>query len=160
MKRATQGRRWQRIISSPLRRCADFAQALARRQAIPLGLDKRLMEMDFGAWEGHTPAAVMAQDPDALARFWAAPHESPPPDGERLVDFEARVLAAWRDVVDGADHQRLLLITHGGVMRVLLCHLQGLPAAALLEIEVKHAALFAVRAAGKAGAPPTPVLVE
>ncbi len=43
---------WQRIVSSPLRRCAEFAEALGERHGIPVAVDARLAELGYGVWEG------------------------------------------------------------------------------------------------------------
>jgi alpha-ribazole phosphatase len=137
-------RRWQHIITSPLIRCAHFAQALAERCAIPLTQDARIQEIHFGEWEGRTAAELMRIDADALARFWQNPLENPPPQAEHLLDFKARVLAAWQDIQAQFAGQNVLLITHGGVMRVLLCHIRQQPLERLLEFDVPYAAMHAV----------------
>lgn len=139
---------WDRIIASPLARCAAFAQALAARRGIPLEIDERLREMHFGAWEGRTAAELMAEDADALARFWQNPGAYPPPDAEPLRDFQARVLHAWREIIRDHAGQRVLLVSHGGPMRVVLCDIRQHPVERLLELEVAHAALLAVRVNG------------
>lgn len=132
---------WDHIISSPLQRCADFAQALGQRHAIPLTFDERLKEMHFGAWEGRSTDELMATDADALQQFWTDPVKYTPPDAESLTHFSTRVLLSWRDIVNRYSNQKVLLVTHGGVIRVLLCHIQQSPIKNLLEFEVKHAAL-------------------
>ncbi|WP_434458037.1 alpha-ribazole phosphatase family protein [Stutzerimonas urumqiensis] len=132
--------RWQRILSSPLRRCADFAAVCAEAWGVPLRLDPRLMELDFGAWEGRTAAELMETDAEALGRFWRDPYAFTPPQGETMVDFERRVTAAIEDARAGEGD--VLVVTHAGVMRLLLARAQGLPRARLLEVEVRHAALI------------------
>lgn len=139
---------WDRIVASPLIRCAAFAQALAERRSIPFEIDARLGEMHFGAWEGRTAIEIMAEDTDALTRFWQNPAAYPPPDGEPLMDFQARVLAAWRDAARANAGRRVLLVSHGGPIRVVMCEIKQHPVERLLELEVAHAALFAVRING------------
>lgn len=149
---------WHAILSSPLSRCADFARALSQYLAIPLQLDARLAEMDFGDWEGRTAADLMALDAESLGRFWADPLAHPPPGGESLQTFQDRVLSFWRGVLgqpppdqppaqdQGRDtRQRILVITHGGVIRVILCEVLGWPLARLLELDVGHASLTGIR---------------
>ncbi len=136
--------RWERVVSSPLVRCAAFARAFARRHGLPLALDERLMEMYFGRWEGRSAAALLATDAEALTRFWQDPEGCPPPGGEPLARFRARVLAAWRDVLAAHAGRRVLLVTHGGVIRVLLAHLRSQPPARLLDIEVGHGSLHRI----------------
>lgn len=146
MRAATEGgHRWDRVITSPLGRCAAFAREFARRHSLPLTFDERIKELHFGAWEGRTATELMAEDPIALARFWADPDGHPPPTGEPLSHFQARVLAAWDNIVRSYTGQKILLVTHGGVIRILLCHVQQRPVGKLLEIEVKHGALYTLR---------------
>ncbi|TBU97328.1 histidine phosphatase family protein [Stutzerimonas kirkiae] len=136
------GSGWQRIISSPLRRCADFAIHLANERGLPLELADDLRELDFGEWEGRTAAELMDGQSEALGRFWDDPYAFTPPGGEPLAVFQARVLDGVRALVRRHAGQRLLLVTHGGVMRLLLAQARGLPRQRLLQVEVGHAGLF------------------
>jgi len=140
-----QPQQWERIISSPLRRCADFAHKLGQQHTLPVSLEPRFKEMHFGDWEGRSAAELMTTDEEALTRFWNDPVQCTPPAAELLLDFERRVLSAWADLLRDYLGEKILLVTHGGVIRVLLCHLQQRPIKQLLEIEVKHAALKQLR---------------
>jgi len=140
---------WDRIISSPLKRCAAFARYFAQQYAIPLSFDERIKEMHFGIWEGRSAEELMAEDADGLTRFWQDPDRYPPQEAERLSSFQARVLAAWNGFIESYGEQRILLVTHGGVIRVLLCHLQEKPIKQLLEIEVKHGSLHILNSRGQ-----------
>lgn len=132
------------VVSSPLARCAAFAQDYAQRHGLPLQYDARFQEMDFGAWDGRSAAEIAAADPGALEHFWRDPVAFPPPQAEPLLSFQARVLAAWRELPARYPSQRVLLITHGGVMRIILCHLQQRPLGELLSLSVPHAALHQI----------------
>jgi alpha-ribazole phosphatase len=136
---------WDRVISSPLARCAVFASAFARRQSLPCTLDPRLQEIHFGVWEGRAAAELMQTDAGALTRFWSDPLHNTPPDGEPLAHFQARVLDAWNDIVTAHAGQRILIVTHGGVIRVLICHVRQHPLAMLQTFEVKHGGLYCAR---------------
>jgi alpha-ribazole phosphatase len=143
MREATvaHGSCWDHIITSPLKRCADFAHMLGQQHSLPLTLDERFKEMHFGTWEGRSASELMTTDADALTQFWNNPLRHTPPQAESLADFEARVLSAWRDIVTRCIGEKTLLITHGGVIRVLLCHIRQHPIERLLEFEVGHAAM-------------------
>lgn len=136
---------WDGIVTSPLARCADFARALSERRGIPLRLDPRLAELDFGDWEGRIAAELMATEAEALGRFWADPVAHPPPGGEPLLAFQARVLAAWGELLRQDRGDRTLVISHGGVIRVILCQVLGYPLGRLLELDVGHASLRGIR---------------
>lgn len=137
---AVQGRRWDRILSSPLRRCSGFARQLAQKLGVTLSEEPRLREMHFGAWEGLSAAELMEQAPDALSRFFTNPLEYPPPGAEPLLQLQGRVLELWHELTGGAGS--LLLVTHGGPIRILLATFAARPLSELLQFEVGHAALF------------------
>lgn len=104
------------VWSSPLRRCRDLAQGL---QAPP-AIDERLAEMDFGAWEGRPWDDIPRRELDA----WAADVAGyAPPGGESPRALQQRALA----FVAGLAVPEAVLVTHAGVIRVLLAHWQGLP---------------------------------
>ena len=135
---------WDRLVSSPLQRCARFADELGAQLGLPVQLEKDLQELHFGAWEGQSTAALMDTSAEDLGRFWSDPYAFTPPDGEPVADFSARVLAAVERLHAAHAGERVLLITHGGVMKLLLAQARGLPREQLLNVEVAHASLHAL----------------
>lgn len=135
---------WDRLVSSPLQRCARFAHELGARLQVQVTLEKDLQELHFGAWEGQSAAALMDTDAHALGLFWADPYSFTPPDGEPVSDFSDRVLGAVSRLYQAYAGQRVLLISHGGVMRLLLARARGLPREQLLNVEVGHGGLFSL----------------
>ncbi len=138
---------WDRIVSSPLQRCARFAEELAERLALPLSLEPGLQELHFGDWEGHSAAQLMETDAEGLGLFWNDPYGFTPPNGEPVIEFSARVLAAVKKLHQAHAGERVLLISHGGVMRLLLANARGLPREQLLQVTVGHGALLAITVA-------------
>ncbi|MCG6117381.1 MAG: histidine phosphatase family protein [Aquimonas sp.] len=139
LRAAVHGRRYAGILSSPLRRCSEFAQELASALDCPLSLHDGLMEYDFGDWSGLTPAELHVDAPEALGRFWADPERHPPPGAESLAALEVRVRQALAGLPTGQGTQ--LVVTHGGVIRLLLCRARGLSLKAMPVLEVPHASL-------------------
>lgn len=135
---------WDRLVSSPLQRCARFAEELGAQLGLPVQLDKDLQELHFGTWEGQSAVALMETDAEALGLFWADPYSFTPPQGEPVVDFSTRVLAAVERLQAAYAGERVLLISHGGVMRLLLAQARGLPREQLLNVEVGHGTLFSL----------------
>ncbi|AWY40566.1 histidine phosphatase family protein [Pseudomonas putida] len=135
---------WDRLVSSPLQRCARFAEELAGQYGLPLEFDRNLQELHFGDWEGQSAAALMETDAEALGLFWADPYAFTPPEGEPVADFSVRVLAAVARLQSAYAGERVLLISHGGVMRLLLAQARGLPREQLLNVEVGHGALVSL----------------
>lgn len=136
---------WSRLVSSPLQRCARFAEELGAQLGLPVTLEQDLQELHFGAWEGRSAAALMETDADALGRFWSDPYGFTPPEGEPVSDFSARVLAAVQRLHQAYAGERVLLVSHGGVMRLLLARARGLLREQLLNVEVGHGGLFSLQ---------------
>ena len=136
---------WDRLVSSPLQRCARFAEELGARLNLPVSLEQDLQELHFGAWEGQSAVQLMETDAEALGLFWADPYSFTPPDGEPVEAFSQRVRDAVLRLHQLYAGQRVLLISHGGVMRLLLVQARGLPREQLLNVEVGHGGLFSLR---------------
>ncbi len=142
------GPAWSAVWSSPLVRCADFARDWSEEHGLPLTIDARLAEMDFGDWEGRSAAEIMCDDADGLAAFWQDPMTHPPPGGESLTAFATRVEAVWDAIRDTSPPGAgpVLVVTHGGVIRWLLARDAGLDGTSLSEIEVPPASLHLIGA--------------
>lgn len=122
------GERWDRILTSPLQRCQAFATRVSQRLAVPLHTDDRLREIGFGEWEGLSADTIIARyGEQRLTRYWSDADNWPPPGGERLGDFQQRVQAAWHDWSGRLAGQRILLVGHGGVIRVIVGEIMGTP---------------------------------
>ncbi|QIK38057.1 histidine phosphatase family protein [Caldichromatium japonicum] len=129
------------VISSPSRRCAEFAQSLASRLGLSLVLMDHLRERDFGDWEGLSAAEIPAAE---FARFLADPTGFNLPNAEPFGAFRARVLATWQALCASPSPHRLL-ITHGGVIRVLVAEVLRMDDTALPCLEVPPACLTRIR---------------
>jgi alpha-ribazole phosphatase len=144
MRGAVAGRAWDLIVSSPLRRCAAFAEALARELGVRCRYEAELREMSFGAWEGRSTAELMQTDAERLRFFWADPSAHTPPGGESLAQLHSRVMAAWRRIVTDRDSGRVLIVTHSGPIRLLRAAQSHTALSALLSIDVPHGALISI----------------
>lgn len=113
---------WTRVVSSPLIRCRDFAEALGERAGLPVSVDARFREVGFGSWEGRTPAQIRSEEPEAYAAFFSDPLDSRPEGAEPLPDFAARVAAAFDDCLREHAGEHVLLVAHAGVIRASLAH--------------------------------------
>jgi alpha-ribazole phosphatase/probable phosphoglycerate mutase len=132
---------WDAIVASPLRRCSEFAHALADRHGIAIRLEDRLMEIGFGVWEGYTGEEIRRQDGEALRRFYADPVRNRPEGAEPLEHFVARVLSAWNEIVTECEGGHVLVVCHAGVMRAVVAHLLEIELVAAYRIRVDNAAV-------------------
>jgi alpha-ribazole phosphatase len=136
---------WQAIVTSPLKRCAQFASALADELGLCTHVEPGLREMSFGDWEGVSFDVVRARWPDLLKQFSRNPAAATPPNGESLQQLMDRVLPAWHDVVERHRGQHVLLVAHGGVNRVILGHVLAMDDTALTRLQVPYAGLSRVQ---------------
>lgn len=117
-----------RMVASPLLRARQTAEIALGPRAAELSFDPDLREISHGAWEGRTLAEIHAEDGDTLRAWREHPESTRLPGGESLVEVEARAWAALERACQGlGGEDTLLLVTHDGVNRVLLCRILGLP---------------------------------
>lgn len=114
------------VYASDLQRAWETAVTIAAPHGLPVRAETRLREMDFGDWEGLTYEEVQERYPQALAAWEADPLNVAPPGGETLVQVVARVQSLLDDIVRVHPDQTVLLVGHGGPLRVLLCVAMGL----------------------------------
>lgn len=103
-----------RLLSSPARRCMALAERIGRPEA-----DARLLELDFGEWEGRPWDTV----PRAALDDWAAdPWRFAPPGGESGAALVERVRAFHAGL-----REDCIVVAHGGPLKVLAALLRGDP---------------------------------
>ena len=124
------------LYTSPLQRCRQLADAL---HPAPHS-DHRLQEMNFGTWELRPWQHI---EREALDGWAADPLGYCPPQGESVGQLQARV----RDFVVETCRQgvqRAVLVTHAGVMKVIVGHAQGLPATQWMALKFEHESVIEV----------------
>ncbi|MEG1696803.1 MAG: histidine phosphatase family protein [Acinetobacter sp.] len=115
---------WDVIISSPLRRCRRFAEHLADQLGLPMRVNEHIKEMYFGDWEGISTQAIYEAEPEQLANFWQFPTQYHAPNGESLIQFQQRVMCGFDEIYEQMQRQdwnKALVVTHGGVIKLLTC---------------------------------------
>lgn len=110
------------IISSPLRRCQDFAKDLAVDHELALQVEPGIQECDFGEWDGIKFDDHSQQWP-LMTSFWQDPDHNTPPKGESLEAFHNRVVTSWQSLCQQHKGKNNLLVCHGGVIRQILAHI-------------------------------------
>ncbi|MHB8346169.1 MAG: histidine phosphatase family protein [Acidiferrobacterales bacterium] len=146
MRSAVEGLRcWDVIVTSPLLRCAEFARELGGRLALPVLEDGRLREIGFGSWEGRSPDDLRRDDPEVLLRFRRDPVRCRPPGAEELVDFHARVHAAWQELTTVHARRRILVVAHAGVIRMVMGIVLGMLPEHVFRIGVNNAGMTRIR---------------
>ncbi|MCH7293858.1 histidine phosphatase family protein [Acinetobacter higginsii] len=139
---------WDVIISSPLQRCQKFAAALAKQLELPLLLNAEIKEMYFGDWEGISTQTIYETVPELLANFWQYPTQYHAPNGESLHQFQQRILHGFNEIyVQMQQHNwnRALIVTHGGVIKLLTCLARQQKLDDLLTMPAELGKLYALK---------------
>lgn len=138
-------REWDLVVSSPLSRCREFAEKTAMRLDLPLEIQPQFREIGFGSWEGLTAEEIVGMNPSALKRFYRDPAQHPPAGGESMSDFQARVISAWEKMVTVYAGKHILLVCHGGTIRIVLSYLLHIPLNNLFRLAVMNAGITRIQ---------------
>ncbi|MEU4272802.1 bifunctional RNase H/acid phosphatase [Streptomyces sp. NPDC026092] len=134
----------QEIVSSPLKRCRQTAEAVAARLGLDVRVEDGLRETDFGAWEGLTFGEVRERYAEDLDAWLASPKAAPTGGGESFATVARRV-SATRDRLTAAYAGRtVLLVTHVTPIKTLVRLALGAPPESLFRMELSAASLSAV----------------
>ncbi|HKM27215.1 MAG TPA: histidine phosphatase family protein [Thiopseudomonas sp.] len=134
---------WNTVISSPLSRCKQSAELFATEHNLPLHIEANFAEINFGAWENRCVDTVMAEE--NISQMWQDPMNFCAPQGEHTAELQQRTLIGWQDILKNHAENRVLLVTHGGVMRVLAQHLLELAPNAMNKLSLPYAAVMSFK---------------
>lgn len=115
------------VLSSDLQRCLKTARPIAEALGVPLKATSALREQHMGDWEGRPWGDIHAEDPEGIHAYWADYVRTRPPGGESMQDLRDRVMAWWAAEQATLEGRRWIVVTHIGVIRVLLCEHLGHP---------------------------------
>jgi probable phosphomutase (TIGR03848 family) len=138
------------VVSSPLERCRETAQALMDRQPStpPLSIENGITECDYGDWQGRKLTEL------ARLKLWKSVQRHPAgvtfPGGESMADMSARAVAAVRRhdaaVEDAAGAQAVwAAVSHGDLVKAILADALGLHLDQFQRIHVDPASISVIR---------------
>lgn len=113
------------IVSSPLLRARQTADALASVTGLPVGVDARLAEIDVGTWAGRTLADAAAENPDMYAALAEGRDFRRSATGETATEAGARVAAALRHIAGWNADGVTAVVGHGLSLRMGILQLLG-----------------------------------
>ena len=128
------------VLTSPLLRARQTAEAVVHRTGAPLAVDDDLAETDFGSWETLTFAEVMARWPAELAD-WMADADAAPPGGESFAAVAKRVDAALDRLLNTHRGQTVVVVSHVTPIKTVVCRALLAPSAALFRLHLDVASL-------------------
>ncbi|MBR3888733.1 MAG: histidine phosphatase family protein [Clostridia bacterium] len=109
------------IISSPLKRAIQTAEIINESRNIPVIIDERIAERNFGVYEGRDVTTFDFNE------FWSFKYPKDFEGAETLDDFFERVYTFLDELKEKYKDKRILLVTHGGVSIPVNCYFNGIP---------------------------------
>lgn len=128
------------VITSPLGRARQTAEAAAAALGVDVQTDDGLIETDFGEWEGLTFREAAERDPE-LHAAWLGDPSVPAPGGESFDQVRARVEAARRDLVALYPGRNLVVVSHVTPIKTLLQLALGVGPSLLYRLHLDLASL-------------------
>jgi probable phosphoglycerate mutase len=115
------------VWSSTLARARETASIAIQGTPLSVQVDSRLAELDFGEAEGLTTEEMWERFPDRRTAFERDPAAHHLPGGESPLEALARALDCLQEIARRVGADRVLVVIHTTLIRLLVCHLLGLP---------------------------------
>ncbi len=129
------------VYSSDLSRAVKSAEIIAEPYGIKPIIAAELRERNFGDWEGMSFDEIREKYPEAFNAWAENPLKFSPMQGEGTIEVRDRVIPAFNEIIEKHKGHYVAIVSHGGVNRILLCHLLGVPFENIFRIEQDFAAL-------------------
>lgn len=133
------------IYASDLIRAMETAAPLAARFGLKVIADPLLRELNFGAWEGRSFTEVNADSPDTMKEFYRDPEQAAIPESEPFSDFQKRVAGRVREIAAAECGKRVVIVSHGASIRILLADLLSMPIRSIWHISQLNTAVNRIR---------------
>ncbi len=112
----------EKIIASPLKRAHESAQILAKGLGVECHTYRGLMEIFLGEWEGMSPDEINQSYNDGYKKWLKGPSKIRIPKAETISQFRRRAVKAFKEIVASETKERVVLVTHGGILTALISH--------------------------------------
>ncbi|MFL4555188.1 adenosylcobalamin/alpha-ribazole phosphatase [Yersinia kristensenii] len=128
-------------VSSQLLRARHTADIVLAGHSINAGADDQLNEMNFGEWEMRHHHDLQREDPNAWAAWVADWQQASPTGGESFSQFSARIESAVQSLFSIKNNEKnQLVVSHQGVLSLMLARLLAMPAAAMWHFHFEQGA--------------------
>ncbi len=123
------------IYSSTLKRTMETASYISKAKKLPISPRDDLKEINGGLWEKMPWDNLAEKYPDEYETWESRPHLHQMPEGESMVGFQKRVASAVSDILRKEEGKSICIVTHGTVIRALLCWFKGFPLQDMVRIQ-------------------------
>ena len=131
------------VYTSPLKRAFVTAQEIAGSQGLTPIILPELEEIHFGDWEGKSIPQLKAEKPDEFLRWEEDPFFNCPPNAEQWPELVIRLEAAIQTITSGS-YERVIAVTHGGIIRAMLSIMLDLTPSSVWRMEISNCSLTCV----------------
>ncbi|WP_353149971.1 alpha-ribazole phosphatase [Chryseobacterium sp.] len=132
------GEEFDLVISSPSERCC----LLGDHFKFGYTTDERLREMNFGSWEMKKWSEIPEEEINPWYQDFV---HVKVPGGESLLDMEVRVSDFWKELTRRKDVSKVLIVTHGGVIRLIIRQILQFPLENLFHIQIDYGRKVIIR---------------
>jgi alpha-ribazole phosphatase len=129
------------IYTSDLQRAVRSAEIIAEPYGLTPAQLPALRERSFGIWEGMTFSGIRQMYPSEFEAWAGNPLRYSPAGGESTLEVNNRVMQALREIVSRHDGENIAIVAHGGVNRIMLCNIMGIPLENIFRVEQDYAAV-------------------
>ena len=144
------------LLTSPIQRCRETARILGSVWDRTARVASGFTETDFGAWSGRRLTSLHRLK--AWQRLMAAPARFEFPDGESFVAVQSRAVAAAERLAGSHGGQRVVVVTHSDVIRVIVGHYAGAALDLVHRLDVRPLSASIIDLPTSGGAPRVPVV--
>lgn len=137
--------RVEAIYSSRLKRAYYTARYIAAPHGLPVKIINGLEELGFGCWEGKSFVELEEEEKEVAKSWFNDPVKYVIPEGEVISRFQERVNRAYQIILEESNGKNIVLVTHGGVIKVLLISIFGLSLDMLPRLYISPCSLTTVR---------------
>lgn len=135
---------FDKILCSELGRAQHTTKLIVQQLNTPAIVDPRLNEMNFGDWEMRHHSELQLADAENYAAWCADWQNVVPGNGEGFQAFAKRVSAFCDEIKSQASNENILIVSHQGVLSLMLATLLNMPAASLWHFSIEQGAWSAV----------------
>jgi broad specificity phosphatase PhoE len=129
------------IYASPRFRTVDSARILASGLERPVEIVPDLREINFGDFEGLSYDDIAATYPDLYRQWMESPTTVHFPNGECEAEVRERVLRAFETICRAREGQTAVIVSHSGVIRIIVAWALGMPPECIFRLSQAHAAV-------------------
>ena len=129
------------VYCSGLSRALKSAEIIAKPFGLKPNIVDDLKERSFGVWEGMTFDEIKEKWPDAFKAWAENPLKFSPIEGENTLEVKERAMKAFNELMNNHKDEEIAIVSHGGITRIILCEMLGMPLENIFRIEQDFAAL-------------------